>query len=295
MAAGDVDIRSWSLPHGSGEAPWLPVRPAARSSAAGLFSLTSGPGVGMPAAMFDLCIDDDVARLVLNRPEARNAIPVSQWPLLTAAADRAEKSRARVLLVSGQGSAFCAGADISDFAGMRDDEAAAALFRRTMREALDRIAGLPIPAIALIDGPCFGAGVALAMACDLRLAGADARFAITPAKFGISYPQEDVHRLVSLVGPGQASRLLLGAGTIDGAEAERIGLVEGFAGTRLAAVADELVAAMIDNSADSLRALKRGIRLAARGVPRDEEQDRRFDSMLGSAELADRLSALRSR
>ena len=83
-----------------------------------------------------------------------------------------------------------------------------------MRRGLDSLRDLTIATVALVEGPCYGAGVALALACDLRIAGPGARFAITPAKFGISYPQEDVAGLVALVGPGQASRLLLGAGDV---------------------------------------------------------------------------------
>jgi len=245
--------------------------------------------------MFELSIEDGVARLILSRPEARNAVPAAQWPLLAAAADEAEQSGARVLLLLGQGDAFCAGADISDFPAMRGDEASRSRFRQAMRVAIDRVAGLPMPTVAIIDGPCFGAGVALIMACDFRLAGAAARFAITPAKFGISYPQEDIHRLVSLVGPGHAARLLFGAAAIDGAEAERIGLVECFAGAGLTGAVDRLVADIVANSAASLETLKRGLRLAGGGVAQDDGQDARFDAMLGSDALAARLAALRAR
>jgi enoyl-CoA hydratase/carnithine racemase len=103
-----------------------------------------------------------------------------------------------------------------------------------------------------------------------------------------------VHRLVSLVGPGQASRLLFGAGGIDSSEAERIGLVELHAGEGLAQAVEDMAAAILANSATSLRTLKAGIRLAAAGVARDGEQDRMFESLFGSADLAERL-ALRAR
>jgi enoyl-CoA hydratase/carnithine racemase len=240
--------------------------------------------------MFDLDIDAGVARLVLSRPEARNAIPVSGWAKLADRAEEAERGGARLLILSGAGDAFCAGADISDFATMRNDQAARTRFRKAMRDGLDRLSELPIPTIAAIHGPCFGAGVALAMACDLRISGARASFAITPAKFGISYPQEDVHRLVSLIGPGQASRLLFGAIGIDGEEAERIGLVERHAGEGLAAAVEDIAAGIVANSAASLRALKASIRLAAAGVPHDAGQDRAFEDLISSAELAERLA-----
>ncbi len=245
-------------------------------------------------AMFELSILGGIGRLVLSRPEARNAVPVSGWTELAERAEEAGRAGARLLIVSGAGDAFCAGADISDFPAMAEDRSARTGFRLAMRDGLDRLSGLAIPTIAAIHGPCFGAGVALAMACDLRISGARAHFAITPAKFGISYPQEDVHALVSLVGRGQASRLLFGASGIDGAEAERIGLVEIHAGERLAEAVEAMAASILANSAASLSALKASIGLAASGLARDEEQDRMFESLFGSAELAERL-ALRTR
>jgi enoyl-CoA hydratase/carnithine racemase len=238
--------------------------------------------------MFDLALDGAVARLTLNRPAARNAIPVSGWQKLGDAGEAAVARGARLLLLEGAGEAFCAGADLADFAAMRAGGPAAARFREAMGAGIERIARLPIPTVALVRGPCFGAGVALAMACDLRLADPGAVFAITPAKFGISYSQQDIHRLVSLVGPGQAARLLFGAQSIDAAEALRIGLVEGKIGDM-----DGVLAALPGNSERSLAVLKRGIRIAAAGVAEDADQSRAFDELLASDELADRLARLR--
>ena len=245
--------------------------------------------------MFDLAFDGPAARLTLNRREARNAIPVEGWRELGARAAQAAEKGARLLVVEGAGSAFCAGADLGGFASLHGDLEAAGRFREAMREGIERLAALPMPTIAAIDGPCFGAGVALAMACDLRIAGPAASFAITPAKYGISYPQEDVARLVGLVGRGRAARLLLGAGTIDAAEAARIGLVEIHAGEGIEPLLAELAAALLRNSPDSLATLKRGIALAAAGVTSDAEQDRSFDALMAGDELARRLGELRGR
>jgi enoyl-CoA hydratase/carnithine racemase len=231
--------------------------------------------------MFDLRLDNGIARLILSRPGARNAIPVDQWRPLGEAARNAVDEGARLLILEGEGKAFCAGADLKDFARMHGDLGAAAAFREAMRDGIEAIAALPVPTLAAIDGPCFGAGVALAMACDLRFAGPAASFAITPAKFGISYPQEDIARLVGLVGPGQAARLLLGAVRVDAAEALRIGL-----GDLQLAELGAFVSALKANSATSFTTLKRGIGLAARGVVRDDAQDREFDALIAGDELA---------
>jgi enoyl-CoA hydratase/carnithine racemase len=236
--------------------------------------------------MFRLTEQDGAARLTLDRPEARNAIPAAGWTRLREAL--AGAAGARLLIVSGTGGAFCAGADLSDFAAMRGDDAARVRFREEMRAALDAIRALPMPTIAAISGPCFGAGVALAMACDLRVAAASAVFAVTPARLGLSYPQEDVHRLVSLVGQGQAARLLFTGASVDAQEAARIGLVE-----LLGENADALAAALLANAGESLAALKRAIALAAAGVRKDAAQDRGFDALIAGQALAERLEAMR--
>lgn len=241
--------------------------------------------------MIDLEIDGPVARLLLNRPEVRNALPTSGWEVLAARVQVVAKSAARVLVLSGASGAFSAGADLAEFEQLRLDESARLRFRTAMRGAIDALRALPIATIAWIDGPCFGAGVALAMGCDMRFAAPAARFAITPARMGIGYPQEDVERLVSLVGPGWAARLLFTGKAIDARQAERIGLIEAAAP---AEEAEELVRAVLACDADSVAMLKRGIGLALRGVAQDDEQDRRFDAFFGSDPLAERLSRRRA-
>src|SRR3546814_14262073 len=101
-----------------------------------------------------------------------------------------------------------------------------------MARSLTALKQLPIATIAAIDGGCFGAGVALALACDIRIAGKHAVFGITPAKLGILYPPSDVARLRALVGDGQAARLLFSGMTIKGESARQIGLVEEFVDDR---------------------------------------------------------------
>ena len=235
--------------------------------------------------MFRLTQEDGVARLTLDRPEARNAIPAEGWSRLR---ETLAEVSAPLLIVSGAGGAFCAGADLSDFAAMRGEDGAPKRFREEMRAALDALQALPMPTIAAIRGPCYGAGVALAMACDLRVAEASAIFAITPAKIGLSYPQEDVHRLVSLVGPGQAARLLFTGATVGAEEALRIGLVE-----LLDDDPEALAATILGNERESLAALKAAIALAASGVRCDSAQDRRFDALIAGEALAARLEARR--
>jgi enoyl-CoA hydratase/carnithine racemase len=187
---------------------------------------------------------------------------------------------------------FCSGSDIREIAALADDAARRAPFRQAMRAALEPLAHLPMPVIAAIDGDCFGAGVALALAADVRVAGPRAVFAITPAKLGITYPQEDIARLAALVGPGQAARLLFAAQPIDADEAARIGLVE-IRKDDAAAEALALAQAMAAQSPASLRALKRALALAPMG--HDPALDQAFDTAFAGADFREGLAAFREK
>lgn len=252
-----------------------------------LFGARSGTSPGM----ITLDHDGPVARLTLDRPDARNALAIRHWQALDAAIAEVRASPARILLLTGAGGAFCAGADLGEFETFSGDPAARAAFRTAMRTPLEALAALPIATIARIDGPCYGAGVALALACDIRIAAPAARFAVTPAKIGIGYPQEDVARLVAAVGPGQAARILFTGNPIDAGEAMRIGLVEMLGDT---GVCDALIADLLSCDGGSIAMLKHGIALAGRGVSSDRGQDDAFDAMLGSDTLAARLSQRRA-
>lgn len=238
--------------------------------------------------MFRLERNDDYARLVFDRPGARNAIPVSAWPELTEKFAKVASSDVRLLVVTGSDSTFCAGADFGDFPAMRGDEAAAARFRLDMRAALDALRALAIPTVAVVQGYCYGAGVSIAMACDIRIACNVSEFAITPARIGITFPQEDVHRLVTLVGPAHAARMLFTADKVYGEEALQIGLADYYA-----RVPAKIIDSIVANDLESLKVLKQSIALASAGVRSDTEMDKRFDSLLAGEVLARRLDVLK--
>ena len=238
-------------------------------------------------------IGDSIATITLDSPATRNALPMAGWRALADAVAQvaAAGPRAVVLRADGAGM-FCSGSDLREIAALADDAAARAPFRLTMRAALESLARLPMPVIAAIDGDCFGAGVALALAADVRIAGPRAVFAITPAKLGITYPQEDIARLVALVGPGHAARLLYGATRIDADEATRIGLAEVQADDA-GATALELAQAMAALSPASLRALKQAVAHAPLG--HDAALDTAFDSAFDNADFREGLAAFRER
>ena len=236
--------------------------------------------------MFRLEIDGPVARVVIDRGEKRNAIPIACWSALERTVNDAANGDSRLIVItSADPQSFCAGADLSELPELIDDVKKRHIFRGAMNSALSRIRAVGKPTLALVEGGCFGAGVSLAMACDMRIAGPNSTYAITPARFGISYPQPDLARLAELVGPGQAARLLYGAETIDATEAHRIGLIEMVChGAQIGA---DMIERIAGNAPYSLCALK--ATLAGRfGV------DKRFDDAFASADFAEGWQAFRS-
>ena len=243
---------------------------------------------GNSRRMFTLDSSGPVARLSLDRPAARNAIAIGQWPVLADCVAQAVDRGARALVVrSAAPNIFSSGADLDDLDGLSSDPALRVRFRTDMARAFGALASAPIATIAAVDGGCYGAGVALAMACDIRVAGDMARFGITPAKVGIVYPAGDVARLAALVGPGQAARLLLSGMTIDADEAREIGLVEERAPSAETA-AMQLAGTIAANARSSVAGLKRIL-------AGDPAADRLFDDAFDGADFRDGLTAFRAR
>lgn len=234
--------------------------------------------------------DGPIATITLARAEARNALPVAGWHTLAEAAVEIAASDARaVILRSDVPAIFSAGADIAEFAAFRRDPAAATRFRLAMRRGIEAVAALPMPVIAVIDGGCYGAAIALILACDLCVAGDGAQFASTPAKLGIGYPREDVARLVAQVGKGNAARMLFTGEIVDAADAMAMGLVElrwEEPEPLARAFADRIAA----NAPGAMRLLK-----ATLADPADPALDAAFDARFAGAELAEGLAAFRER
>ncbi|UVO49421.1 enoyl-CoA hydratase/isomerase family protein [Sphingomonas sp. SUN019] len=227
---------------------------------------------------------DGIATITLARPERRNALRVADWRHLAETIAAVSPETTVVLLRSGVEGVFCAGADIEELATLADQTKDRPAFRAAMRAAIDGLAALPIPVVAAIDSGCFGAGVALALAADLRVAGEGARFAVPPARLGIGYPAEDVARLAARVGQGQAARLLFTAATIDAGEALRIGLVD------LLGKGVEVARSIAANDPAALRQLKATLADAA-----DPAHAEVFDAAFDSPGFARGVATFRSR
>jgi enoyl-CoA hydratase/carnithine racemase len=170
--------------------------------------------------------DNRVETWWLARPQARNAVNLEMWREIVELCERARGDRhVRVVVVRGRGPHFCAGADITGLGRALAADHDGTDYRATNAAAERAVATLPLPTIAAIDGFCIGGGVQLALSCDLRLATAQAQFAVTPAKIGIAYPASALQRLVSVVGVAATNELLLTGESIDATTALRIGMV----------------------------------------------------------------------
>jgi len=172
-----------------------------------------------------LDIDGPAAVVTLNRPERRNALSIQCMEEIIAAAGQAEADPAvRAVILWGGTEYFSAGADLTDAIKVKSAVQGVEYFRR-FHALNDTLETLAKPVIAAIEGFCMTGGCEVAMACDIRIAGEGASFAITSSKIGTVAGAGGTQRLPRLVGPSRALEILFSADPIDAAEAYRIGLV----------------------------------------------------------------------
>ncbi|MBF6286080.1 enoyl-CoA hydratase [Nocardia cyriacigeorgica] len=164
--------------------------------------------------MLGVSRDGDVVTIELQREQRRNALSIELvTQLRDAVLDAAEQ--ARVIVLTGRGPIFSAGADLG---GVYSEE-----FLDRLLEMLHTIESAPVPVISAINGAALGAGVQLALASDLRVLEPDSYIAIPAAKLGISVDRWTVRRLVSLIGGGPARTILLGAESVSAEDAYGFG------------------------------------------------------------------------
>ncbi len=173
---------------------------------------------------------DGIATVTFVHPERRNAMTLEMWgQLRSACSDIASTDLTdggdRVAVFTGEGSAFVAGADISQFQEARTNPEDQNAYGETVNGAYADIAALPQPTIAKVRGACVGGGAAIAVSTDIRIASSTARFGVPPARLGIGYPPDGVAALVRLIGPAWTRQLLYTGDLIDAPTALRIGLV----------------------------------------------------------------------
>lgn len=168
-----------------------------------------------------LRIDENIATLVFDRPAARNAMTWTMYQQLGEACERlANDATVRAVLLRGAGGqAFVSGTDIAQFADFRDGEDGIA-YERQIDAGIAQLAGLPMPTIALVEGWAVGGGLAIATACDFRLATPGAKFGVPIARtLGNCLSIQNVARLRAAFGHQRTRRMLMLAETIGADEA----------------------------------------------------------------------------
>lgn len=214
----------------------------------------------MPYETLLVSTENRVARVVVNRPEKRNALNATvRRELLDVVTALREEPEVRVVVFTGAGErAFIAGADIGEFAERTPIEQREAM---SGRRIFDEVAAYPKPTIAQINGYALGGGCELALACDLRIAARSARLGQPEIKLGLLPGGGGTQRLPRLVGFGRAMRLVLTGELIDADEAERIGLVDRVVeDTHLAEQTAELAHTLAGHSPLALRLAKDALR-----------------------------------
>jgi 2-(1,2-epoxy-1,2-dihydrophenyl)acetyl-CoA isomerase len=180
--------------------------------------------------------EDGVATLTMNRPQARNALTGEMQAGLSEAMPRlAADKRVRAVVITGAGGAFCAGGDVKGFVARNSDgggEGGNGLDLEQRAQGLRASADIcrwlhemPKPTLAVIGGPAAGAGLSIALACDLRIAAEDAKLTTAFSKVGLAGDYGGSWFLTHLVGAAKARELYFTAEVISGAEALRLGIV----------------------------------------------------------------------
>lgn len=168
--------------------------------------------------MIETTRDGDVGVITLRRPERRNALDLEHCDALRVAVDGATADGVRSMVITGEGTAFCAGADLT---GVYGEE-----FRTSLYAALRAVVETPVPVVAAVNGPAIGAGTQLAVACDLRVVDESAVFGVPTARNGLAVDTWTIRRLAELCGGAAARTIMLGCEMLDASRARTNGLAD---------------------------------------------------------------------
>ena len=227
-------------------------------------------------ARVSVTVKDHIAFVTLTRADKMNAVDQQMIDAIIAAGAEVAASDARVVVLSGEGKAFCAGIDITGLSGMVGKDPSEMLMPRSHGEGTTNQwqevamvwARLEIPVIAALHGAVYGAGLQLALGADIRIAAPDARLAVMEMKWGIVPDMGGMVLLPRLVRSDVLRRLTYTAEPITAEHAERWGLVTELADDPYAA-ATKLAQTIASKSPSAIRAAKRLIGLAETGGPED--------------------------
>ncbi len=231
-------------------------------------------------------VDDGVVSVTIDRAEKKNALTLSMWRTLAAVfSHESQAPSTRLIVLSGAGADFCAGADIGEFGDLRGAADSARDYEAANSAAFRAIRESGVPTIASIAGICFGGGFGIAAACDLRIATRDARFSVPAARLGLAYPRDAMQDIVRACGAQTAKYLAFSAARLTAEQARNAGILLETVADRpaLDARVAEIAAGIAANAPLSIRASKASIaavesRGADDAVRARELGDATFDS-----------------
>lgn len=171
-------------------------------------------------------VEDHIAVITLNRPDARNALSRALLTeLYTVIKEVNTDSSIHCIILTGSGTkAFCAGADLKERKGMPDDEVIGCV--EQIGDVVTAIENMKMPVIGLLNGAAFGGGLELALGCDIRVAARHAKMGLTETSLAIIPGAGGTQRLPRLIGMGKAKKMIFSARAISAEHAFKIGLVE---------------------------------------------------------------------
>jgi enoyl-CoA hydratase len=240
----------------------------------------------MAFEILKLDVSDGIGVITISRPQALNALNSAFFREMNGMLDEVEKQPGiRVLIITGDGpKSFVAGADIAEMVHMNSDEGYT--FSIFGHDTFNRIANLPIPVIAAVNGFALGGGCELAMSCDIRLASTNAKFGQPEVNLGLIPGYAGTQRLPRMVGVSNALWLLMSADIITADVALRIGLVQMvFEPEQLMEEARKLAAKIAAKGPVAVKLVKAGVR---KGM---ETEAREFGDLFGTPESGEGMKA----
>lgn len=215
-------------------------------------------------------ITDRIATITLNRPDVMNALGGAMREDLFARLQQAEhESAVRCVIITGAGNAFCAGGDIASMAEMQSQNDASVLKQRMTLggKVVQFIRQMSKPVIAAINGAAAGAGMNLALACDMRYGSDRARFAESFVKIGLVPDWGGHYLLTQLVGTSRAMELIMTGDRIDAEEALRLGIINRmFPHDTFQQEVRNFAKRLAEGPAETLAQIKRGVYIGATGT-----------------------------
>lgn len=252
-------------------------------------------GQPWPLRHVRLTIDGPIATITMSRPEALNALNAKVLNELKDALAQVRANRAvRVVIITGEGDAFIAGADIKEMMALADNPQAIREFTELGQSVLRDIETLPQPVIAAINGFALGGGLELALACDIRIASSEARLGLPEVGLGIIPGLGGTQRTTRLVGRGVASELIFTGDPISAEEAARVGLVNRVVPPAQLMEAARKMAQRIASRAPIALAKAKAAILAAERLPLEEGLAFELERAMEVQATPDRVEGMRA-